>query len=111
MRACLVVLIFARLAGPISELQQALQQFAHHLPAFGASEHATPPAIAGGRIQWRGGRFRHDGKAGLEGVDLVIAPGEWAAITGASGSGKTTLLDVLAGLTAPESGSLRVGNV
>ena len=44
----------------------------------------------------------------LQGLDLVIAPGELTALVGASGSGKSTLMNILAGLDAPTAGQVRV---
>jgi ABC-type lipoprotein export system ATPase subunit len=44
----------------------------------------------------------------LQGLDLVIAPGELIALVGASGSGKSTLMNILAGLDAPTAGVVRV---
>src|SRR5690242_13757039 len=35
---------------------------------------------------------------------------QWTVLFGASGAGKTTLLRILAGLTNPETGSIRLGN-
>src|SRR3954454_23603800 len=42
----------------------------------------------------------------LRGVNLAIAPGERVALTGESGSGKSTLLHLIAGLDAPDGGSI-----
>jgi lipoprotein-releasing system ATP-binding protein len=44
----------------------------------------------------------------LHGINLSIAAGEFAALTGPSGSGKSTLLNIIGLLEAPSRGSLRI---
>ena len=45
----------------------------------------------------------------LGGLDLDVADGGYAAITGPSGAGKTTLLSLLGGLEQPQRGRVEVG--
>jgi putative ABC transport system ATP-binding protein len=45
----------------------------------------------------------------LRGVNLNVARGEFLSIVGPSGSGKSTLFNILGGLTAPTSGTVRIG--
>ena len=44
----------------------------------------------------------------LDGVDLTVRAGQFAAVIGPSGSGKSTLFNVVAGLTAPTGGSVLI---
>jgi putative ABC transport system ATP-binding protein len=47
----------------------------------------------------------------LRDVDLVLGAGEYVAVMGESGIGKSTLLNLIAGLDAPDSGSIRFDGV
>ena len=47
----------------------------------------------------------------LRGVDLVVAPGECLALMGPNGAGKTTLLRILATLSKPTAGLVRVAGL
>src|SRR5262249_53574261 len=51
-----------------------------------------------------------NGVRGVSGLCLEAADGEITGIVGASGSGKTTTLRVIAGLEAPDSGTVSIGN-
>ena len=56
----------------------------------------TFPAAAGDRLE------------ALGGVDLAVEPGQVVALIGPNGSGKSTLLRVIAGLLAPDRGSVSI---
>lgn len=44
----------------------------------------------------------------VDGVSLTVEPGRFVALYGPSGSGKTTLLMMVAGLSRPDAGSIRL---
>ncbi|WP_181797952.1 ABC-F family ATP-binding cassette domain-containing protein [Streptomyces sp. WELS2] len=50
----------------------------------------------------------HGDRPLFSGLDLVVAPGDVIGLVGANGAGKSTLLRMLAGLTPPEHGDLRL---
>ena len=61
-------------------------------------------------IEFRALRKVFDGGAvAVEGLDLLIADGEFLVLVGPSGSGKTTVLRMAAGLEAPTSGDVLIG--
>src|SRR4051812_49898613 len=47
----------------------------------------------------------------LRGVDLEVAPGECLALMGPNGAGKTTLMRILATLSKPTSGLVKVAGL
>jgi nitrate/nitrite transport system ATP-binding protein len=58
----------------------------------------------------------HTGKSGavtsvLGGIDLAVEEGEFIAVLGFSGAGKTTLISAIAGLIAPDAGSIALRGV
>jgi len=50
---------------------------------------------------------RYGERTALDGVDLLVAPGEHVALIGPNGSGKTTLLRALGGIVKPQWGNVR----
>ena len=58
-------------------------------------------------------RFAHagGGAAVVQGCTLHVAAGAHVALVGPSGSGKTTLLSLIAGLAAPDQGTVAIGGV
>ncbi len=75
----------------------------------GAPDDPQAPVVeARGLVVRYPGRFRRPGFTAVDGVDLVIRPGEMLGLVGESGSGKTTIGRAIAGLTPVTDGSLRV---
>jgi NitT/TauT family transport system ATP-binding protein len=70
------------------------------------SAHAPSPGaglrVSGVSLTFRGARTVH----ALDAIDLEIRPREVVALIGPNGCGKSTLLRVLAGLIAPDTGSV-----
>lgn len=63
-------------------------------------------------VEVSGLEFRYpDGRQALNGVDLVVDPGERLAILGPNGAGKTTLALHLNGILRGQAGSVRIGSL
>jgi ABC-type Fe3+/spermidine/putrescine transport system ATPase subunit len=65
-----------------------------------------PDAVAA--IEVRNLRAGYGRTAVLDGIDLLVQPGEFIAVLGASGCGKTTLLRTIAGFQRALAGRIRI---
>ncbi|PZS39460.1 MAG: ABC transporter ATP-binding protein [Pseudonocardiales bacterium] len=61
-----------------------------------------------GAVRLSGLRKRYGPVQAVDGVDLLIAPGEVVALLGPNGAGKSTTVDMLLGLTRPDEGQARI---
>ncbi|QES58180.1 ABC transporter ATP-binding protein [Streptomyces venezuelae] len=89
---------------------------ASEAPAQGPGPEAAPPAPPAQlappapAVELRRVRFAYGPRAQpvIDGLDLVVRPGEHLAVVGPSGIGKSTLTALIAGLLPPGRGSVRV---
>ena len=120
-----MVVIFARLAPLVSDLQQGWESVARTLPVFDsvlelrrrcveAAESmpaSTERVDVKREIRLANVCFQYDENAGpptLEGIHFVIPAATTTAIAGHTGAGKSTLADLLLGLVTPHAGSITI---
>jgi ATP-binding cassette, subfamily C, bacterial CydD len=72
---------------------------------------ASVPDLRSATITLTGVAVSYAGRdrAAVDGLDMVIRPGELILLTGASGAGKSSVLRLLLKFTEPSSGTVRVG--
>jgi ATP-binding cassette subfamily C protein len=126
--------VLARINGPALQLQAALQNIFHSLPAYtkikqlqqelreaqqgsdaAGAEEATPLE---GDVEFRDVSFWHnersasgDRAGGLFDASILIKQGSFLGLVGPSGAGKSTFSDLLVGLYPPRRGKVAVGGV
>jgi len=120
-----LVALFARALPLLQGLQGSWQDWAHSAPAAEATmqmigaaeaarEHEPPPGLARPQLaeaivlQDVSVQFHGRDLPALKHVSLTLPAGSITSVAGASGAGKSTLADLLGGLIAPDSGSIRV---
>ena len=70
---------------------------------------ATSAEVSAGAAVTLTSLRKHYGEVrAVDGVDLVIAPGEVVALLGPNGAGKSTTVDMLVGLSNPDQGEARI---
>jgi ATP-binding cassette subfamily B protein len=92
----------------VGEVEDGMRTLAapHTLPD---APDATDLPPARGEIRFEGVSFAYGRRrGGVQGIDLVIRPGERLGIVGASGAGKSTLVSLLLRLYDPEAGRVLV---
>jgi cobalt/nickel transport system ATP-binding protein len=76
-----------------------------------ATTHTAATSVAPA-VAVRGLRYAYpDGTRALDGVDLLVAPGERVAVLGPNGAGKTTLILHLNGIVPAQEGTVTIGGL
>lgn len=124
-----LLVLLARIIGPVQQLAQAAQSIITMLPAVGRLDEIQASLAAAPVVAETSPRSRiADGPVAvaLEDVEYhppgrdtslyratrcEIAPGMLAVLLGPSGGGKTTLADMLLGLIEPDRGCIKIGGL
>src|SRR3954454_14975 len=69
---------------------------------------APAPTTTGAALAVTGLRKSFGEVTAVDGVDLVVAPGEVVALLGPNGAGKTTAIELMLGLREPDAGTVTV---
>jgi iron complex transport system ATP-binding protein len=69
---------------------------------------ALPALPTGTLVEVRGASFHYGGLAALQDVSFGAGAGELVGLVGPNGAGKSTLLRLVAGLSAPSAGTVRL---
>lgn len=115
-------LLMSKALGPFDHLigscrswllaRDAWRRIAILLPAEADPHPASCEEDAGPGLVVRGAELLSaSGKPLLQDIDLTIAPGTFAVVSGRNGSGKTTLLRLLAGVAVPSRGSVLLDGI
>ncbi|MBX3275998.1 MAG: ATP-binding cassette domain-containing protein [Sandaracinaceae bacterium] len=116
----MVAVSLGALAGLWGSLQRAagatdrLFEIIDTVPAIQSPASPTPLPAGGGEVRIEGVRHAYAARPDvdvLDGVDLVLAPGETVALVGRSGAGKTTLAKLLPRFFDPRAGRVRLDGV
>jgi ABC-type multidrug transport system ATPase subunit/peptidoglycan/LPS O-acetylase OafA/YrhL len=75
-----------------------------HAPAAAADPRPDHPPLA----ELRGVHKRYGQQIALDGLDMVVHPGELLAVLGPNGAGKSTAIALCLGLTQPDDGVVRL---
>ncbi|MCW1934938.1 ABC transporter ATP-binding protein [Pararhodobacter zhoushanensis] len=91
---------------------QRFQALLAEQPDIADGPDARPAPAFAGRIEFDDVAFTYDGAQGvLNGVSLVVEPGQTVALVGPSGAGKTTLMALLPRFYEPTGGDVRIDGI
>jgi ATP-binding cassette subfamily B protein len=90
---------------------QRIFQILDRVPSVAEPVRPVHPRRLNGEIEFRGVGFRYGNRSVLEGVDLVIEPGEMIGLVGPSGSGKSTLVNLVCRFYDVNAGAILVDGV
>jgi ABC-2 type transport system ATP-binding protein len=76
--------------------------------SLGLASRYVPPMHRSAVVEVEGLVKRYDGRAVVDGLDLIVREGEIVALLGPNGAGKTTTVEIVEGLRTADGGTVRV---